>query len=127
MYPSLKVLLSFRARSRFPSSFLRFFGKKEAKFLLVAPFFLNSYNSSVPSNISLSGTSSNSSFVGDGGGDGVWYRSSGSSSFFLPFQRFFILYQARSSVVGFSLLPATLAVSLVISAALVSLSSLKAW
>src|SRR6266498_5853633 len=127
VYSSLKVLLSFRAHSQFSSSSLRFFGKKEAKSLLVVPFFLNSYSPSVPSNIDLSGTSSNSSFVGDGGGGSVWYCSSGSSSFFLPFQRFFMLNQARSSVKGPVVLPATLVVSLVVSAALVSLSSLKAW
>ena len=82
--------------------------------------------SSSSSKIGKRGTSLKGSSVGDGGGGGVWYRSSGSSSFFLPFQRFFMLYQAQSSVKAPSLLPATLAISLVVLATLVSLSSLKA-
>src|SRR6266540_1444047 len=130
VYPILKVLLSFRVRSRFPSNSLRFFGKYEAKSLLVVPPFPKAYSPTVGSNSSNTtsrGTSLNGSSKGDGGGGGVWYRSSGSSSFFLPFQRFFILNQARSSVEVPAVLPATLAVSLVVSASLVALSSLKAW
>src|SRR6266542_1801272 len=130
VYPSLTVLFSFRIRSRFPSISLRFFGKKEASSLLVDPFFPNVYSPTVGSNLSnigLRGTSSKGSSVGDGGGGGVWYRSSGSSSFFLPFQRFFILNQARSSVEVPVVLSATLAVSLIVSASLTALSFLKVW
>src|SRR6266540_4184960 len=111
VYPILTALLSFRIRSRFPSTSLRFFGKREASSLLVDSFLPNVYNPTVGSNLSntgLRGTSSNGSSVGDGGGGGVWYHSSGSSSFFLPFQRFFMLYQAQSNVEDPAVLPATL-------------------
>ena len=64
--------------------------------------------------------------MSDGIGSDVWYCSSSSSfSFFLPFQKFFMLNQARSNVKDPLLLPATLAVSLVDLVALDSLSSLR--
>ena len=90
---------------------------------------MNSYNPSIRSNSSNTtskGTSLNGSSIdnGDGsGGSDVWYHSSDSSSFFLPFQRFLILNQARSSVKDPS---AKLAVSLADSVVLNFLSSLKA-
>ena len=98
--------------------------------MLVAPLLPKACSPTVgssSSNTGLRGTSSNGSSVGDGGGGGIWYRSSGSSSFFLPFQRFFMLNQARSSVEVPVVLPATLAVSLIVSVSLIALSSLKAW
>ena len=130
VYPIQTVLLSFRIRSQFTSNFLKFFGKYEAKSLLLVPFLPNSCSPAMGSNSSNTasrGTSLNRSSSGDAGGGSAWYRSSGSSSFFLPFQRFFILYQARSSVEDPPTLPATLAVSLVVSATLNSLSSLRTW
>ncbi len=99
--------------------------------MLVFPFFLNLYSPSFRSsllNTVSRGTSLNGSSVGDSSGD-VWNCSSGSSifsTFFLPFQRFFILYQMRSSVKDPLLLSVTLAVSLAVSAYLSSLNFLKA-
>src|SRR6266540_1824507 len=130
VYPNLKLLLSFRVLSRFSSNSLKFFGKYEAKSLLAVPFFPKAYSPTVgssSSNTGKRGTSLNGSSVGDGGGGDVWYRSSGSSSFFLPFQRFFMLNQAQSSVEAPVVLPATLAISLIVSASLITLSSFKAW
>ena len=98
--------------------------------MLVAPLFPKACSPTVGSSsskVGKRGTSLKGSSVGDGGGGGVWYHSSGSSSFFLPFQRFFILNQARSNVEVPVVLPATLAVSLLVSVSLVVLNSLKAW
>ncbi len=64
-------------------------------------------------------------------GGGVWnyslgFLTSSVSAFFLPFQKFFILYQMQSSVKDPLLLPVTLAISLAVSAFFSSLNSLKA-